>query len=149
MAFKCIPFITSVFHSFELFHTVSTLKNSFPSHIYFTMIWLLGNPTGEVLVVQSCPTLCNPIDCSLPGSSVHGIIQARILEWVSMLFSRGSSQSRDWAQASCTAGAFFTLWVTRKQISHQGSSWTPAAIPNTRLLVLQNYEYHFRSLKFP
>ena len=42
-------------------------------------------------VAQSSPTLCNPIDCSLPGSSAHGILQARILEWVAMPFSRGSS----------------------------------------------------------
>ena len=44
---------------------------------------------------QSCPTLCNPMDCSLPGPSVHGILQARILEWVAMPSSRGSSQPRD------------------------------------------------------
>ena len=48
-----------------------------------------------VLVVQSCPTLCNPMDCSWPGSSIHGILQARILEWVVMPFSRGLSQPRD------------------------------------------------------
>ena len=47
------------------------------------------------LVVQSCPTLCDPMNCSLPGSSVHGILQARILEWVAMPSFRGSSQSRD------------------------------------------------------
>ena len=45
-------------------------------------------------VTQSCPTLCNPMDCSLPGSSIHGILQARILEWSAFLFSRGSSQPR-------------------------------------------------------
>ena len=44
-----------------------------------------------VLLAQSCPILCNPTDCSLPGSSVHGILQARILEWVAIYFSRGSS----------------------------------------------------------
>ena len=48
-----------------------------------------------VLVAQSCLTLCNPIDCSPPGSSVHGILQARILEWIAMPSSRGSSQPRD------------------------------------------------------
>ena len=47
-------------------------------------------------VPQSCPTLCNPMDCRLPGSSVHGILQARIPEWVAMPSSRGSSQPRDW-----------------------------------------------------
>ena len=49
----------------------------------------------KVLVAPSCPTLCNPMDCSPPGSSVHGISQARILEWVAMSFSRGSSPPRD------------------------------------------------------
>ena len=63
---------------------------------------------SEVLVPQSCPTLCDPIDYSLPGSSVHGILQARILEWVAVPFSSGSSQPRDWTQVSCIAGGFFT-----------------------------------------
>ena len=49
-----------------------------------------------VLVAQSCLTLCNPMDCSPPGSSVHGIPEAKILEWVAISFSRGSSWSRDW-----------------------------------------------------
>ena len=49
----------------------------------------------KVFVAQSCPTLCSPMDCSLPGSSVHGIHQVRILEWVAISFSRGSSQPRD------------------------------------------------------
>ena len=48
-----------------------------------------------VLVAELCPTLCDPMDCSSPGSSVHGILQARILEWVAFPFSRGSSQPRD------------------------------------------------------
>ena len=59
------------------------------------------------LVTQSCPTLCNPKNCSLLGSSVHRILQARILEWVAMPCSRGSSQPRDWIQVSCIAGGFF------------------------------------------
>ena len=54
-----------------------------------------GPTTVCVLVSQSCPTLCNPMDCSLPGSSIHGILQARILEWIAISFSRGSSQPRD------------------------------------------------------
>ena len=58
---------------------------------------------------QSCPTLCDPMDCSPPGSSVHGILQARILEQVAMPSSRGSSQPRDQTQVSCTAGGFFTI----------------------------------------
>ena len=50
---------------------------------------------SESEVAQSCLTLCNPMDCSLPGSSTHGIFQARVLEWVAISFSRGSSQPRD------------------------------------------------------
>ena len=50
-----------------------------------------------------------PVDCSLPDSSVHGILQARILEWVAIPFSRGSSQSKDWTQDCCIAGRFFSV----------------------------------------
>ena len=64
-----------------------------------------------VLVVQSCPTLCDPMNCSLPGSSVYGILQAKILEWVATTFSRESSQPRDWTQVSHIAGRFFTIWT--------------------------------------
>ena len=60
--------------------------------IYF-IDFLLEKLAAQLL--QSCPTLCSPMGCSLPGSSVHGILQARILEWVAMPFSRGSSQPRD------------------------------------------------------
>ena len=49
----------------------------------------------EVLVTQLCPTVCDPVDYSPPGSSVHGTLQARILEWVAIAFSRGSSRPRD------------------------------------------------------
>ena len=62
----------------------------------------------KVLVTQSCLTLCDPMDCSPPGSSVYGILQARILEWVAILFSRVSSQPRDQNQVSCVADVFFT-----------------------------------------
>ena len=62
-----------------------------------------------VLVTQLCPTLCNTMDCSSPGSSIHGITQARILEWVATPFSRGSSQPRDHTQVSRTGGKFFTI----------------------------------------
>ena len=61
-------------------------------------------------------TLCDPMDCSLPGSSVHGILQARILEWVAIPFSRGSSGPRDWTWVSCIAGRFFTIWAMREAL---------------------------------
>ena len=66
------------------------------------------------LVAQSCSTLCDPLDCRLPGSSVHGILQARILEWAAVPSDRGSSQSGDQTQVSYIVGRFFTSWVTKK-----------------------------------
>ena len=79
-----------------------------------SIVWspsvLISLPCG--LVTKSCPTVCNPMD--LPGSSVHGILQARILEWVAMSFSRESPWPRDQTQVSCTAGGFFTNRATRE-----------------------------------
>ena len=62
-------------------------------------------------VAQSCLTLCDTVDCSPAGSSIHGILQARILEWVAISFSRGSSLPRDWTQISHIAGRFFSSWA--------------------------------------
>ena len=82
----------------------------------FPLNLLTVNPDCSIYcpITESCSTLCEPMDCSLPGSTTHGIFQARILEWVAIFFSRGSSQSRDWTQVSCTAGTLYPL-------SHQGS----------------------------
>ena len=86
--------------------------------------------------LQSCPTLCNPTDCSPPGSSVHETLQARILEWVAIFSSTGSSQPRDQTCGSCIAGGFFTSeplgkpiqaswhWSTRSM----ALEWLPAAL---------------------
>ena len=66
---------------------------------------------------QLCSTLWDPMDYSSPpGSSVYGIIQARILEWDAISFSRGSSWPRNWTQVSCIEGRFFTVWATRKAL---------------------------------
>ena len=65
-------------------------------------------------VTQSCPTLCDPMDCSLPGSSVHGIFQAIVLEWSAISFSRGSSWPRDRTRASRIVDRRFTIWATRE-----------------------------------
>ena len=70
-------------------------------------------------VAQSCPTLCDPMDCRLPGSSIHGIFQARVLEWVAISFSRGSSQPRDQTQVSSTGDRCFTIWATQEALSTQ------------------------------
>ena len=75
-----------------------------------------------VWVAQSCPTLCDSMERSLPGSSVRGILQARILEWVAIPFSRGSSWPRGWTWVSCIAGRFFTIWATREDPGHSVAS---------------------------
>ena len=66
------------------------------------------------IVPQLCPTLCDPMDCSLPGSSVHGIFQAIVLEWIAISFSSGTSQPRDGTQVSCIVDRCFTIWATRE-----------------------------------
>ena len=66
------------------------------------------------LVAQLCLTLCDPMDCSLPGSSVHWILHAKIMEWVAMPSSRGFSSPRNRTQVSCTAARFFTSWTPRE-----------------------------------
>ena len=68
----------------------------------------------RVVVAQSCLTLCVPMDCSLQGSSVLGIFQARVLEWVAIFFSRRSPQPRDQTQVCLIAGRCFTVWATRE-----------------------------------
>ena len=83
---------------------------------------IITDPMGIIRIIKKerrsvshlCPTLCDPMDCSLPGSSVHGISQARILQWVAIFFSRGSSQPRDQTWVSWIAGRFFTIWATRE-----------------------------------
>ena len=85
-------------------------------------------------VAQSCPTLCDPVDCRLPAFSVHGVFQARILEWVASSFSRRSSWPRDWTHVSCTTGRFFTsepsgkshrwLYICPNPHNVQSQEWT-------------------------
>ena len=107
------------------------------------------NPKGnwiETEVAQSCPTLCDPIDCSLPGSSVHEVFQAGVLDWVAISFSRGSSQSRDRTHVSCTAGRCFIHWATREAISPEYSlevlklSWSSSI-----LVILCEQPTHWKS----
>ena len=95
------------------------------------VMWWLS--TALKVKVKSRLTLCDPMDCSPPGSSVHGIIQARVLEWVAIAFSRGSSQPRDWTRVSCIADRRFTIWATRKQtIGYRGGKklqcWSPVKV---------------------
>ena len=78
------------------------------------MVFFLFGNESESEVAWLCPTLFDPMDYSLPGSSVHGIFQARVLEWVAISFSRGSSWPRDWTQVFCLTVRLFTIWATRE-----------------------------------
>ena len=81
----------------------------------FPFLWYNSSRWWWCLVAQLCPILCgphNPMDCSPPGSSVHGILQARILEWVATCFSRESSQSRGQTHVSCIGRWVLYHWVT-------------------------------------
>ena len=83
---------------------------NYPVHTKSTLT--MGSAQGKkvkMVVTQSRLTLCDPMDCSPPGSSIHGIIQASILEWVAIPFSRVSSQLRDQTWISCITGRFFTI----------------------------------------
>ena len=91
------------------------LKKYFAFLVFsYEVFRIYGYFTLTALVAQSYPTLCNPMDCSPPGSSVHEIFQAKILEWVAISFSRGSSQLRDRTRVFCIAGRFFTDWAIRE-----------------------------------
>ena len=76
----------------------------------------MWNESESVSLTQPCLTLCNPSDSSPAGFSVHGILQARILEWVAIPFSRGSSHPRDQTQVSCIVSRFFTSWAIREAL---------------------------------
>ena len=92
----------------------------------------LMNHSHIVVVIKSLSRvwLLQPMDCSLPCSSIHGFLQARILEWVAVSFSRGSSQPRNRTQVSCIAGRFFTNWAMREVQSHK--SFTAVHTQNAR-----------------
>ena len=89
-------------------------------------------------VAQSCPTLCDPMDYT-----VHGILQARIPEWVAFSFSRGSSQPRDQTQVSHSACAFFTSWATREAQEY----WSGRPMPFARDLLDPRIELGFSTLQ--
>ena len=114
------------------------LQGIFPtqvSHVagrFFT-VWATRKKKKEREVSQSCLTLCNPMDCSLPGFSIHGIFQARILEWVAISFSRRSFQPRDWTRVSRIVWRRFTVWATREFTTREVCNyWNGWPIPSPR-----------------
>ena len=102
------------------------LRFSVRSHWPWFVLW--GH--AHLLVTQSCPTICDRMDCSPPGFSVLGILQARILEWIAIPFSRGSSWPRDRNQASCIKGRFFTAQATREVPFALWISILPLSLPS-------------------
>ena len=101
------------------------------------------------LVAQPCPTLCDPMDCSLPGSSVHGVFEARILVWVAISSSGGSFRPRGWTWVSCVScipGGFFACWATGEA---QMLSLRPWQIVKISLSFLLSLLLHFFSSQLP
>ena len=118
----------------------------------------LSGQTSKVEAAQSCLALWDPMDCSLPGSSVHGILQAVIREWAVIPFSRGYSPPRDWIWVSCTAGRFFLVWapIYQKDKCTPGltaalitiaKTWKQLNCPSTDdWIKMQNYIYTYDSI---
>ena len=110
VSFCFISFQPLFLQVFSLPLLLSFLPFGFPQHCL-----MRGRSSFKVkvLIAQWCLTFCDPMDSSM-GSSVHGTLQARILEWVAISFSRGSSQPRDQTKVSCIARRFFTIWAARQ-----------------------------------
>ena len=104
-----------LFVDVSLMQNVSVNKNKDLLACFFRNPWCLKqNLVHSSEVTRLCPTFFDPVDCSLPGSSVHEILQARILKWVAISFSRGSSRPRDRTRVSCIGVRRFNLWATRE-----------------------------------
>ena len=124
LAFSMIQWILTIWSLVPL----PFLKPAWTSGIsWFMYCWSLAWRTLSIALLacaaaakslQSCPTLCDLIDGSPLGCSVPGILEARILEWVAISFSRGSSQPRNQTQVSSIAGRFFANWATREVLSN-------------------------------
>ena len=106
-----------------------------------------GKVKKWVLVAQLCLTLCNPMDCSPPGSSVHGILQARILKVRSHSLLQASSWPRDQTWVSHIAGRFFTIWATRETQKTMGATFK-SLTPSTRAKPLMNFSHLWHQLWF-
>ena len=112
------------------------LGSGWEERLFSASLWEATGPGSVlwghvyVLVIQSCPTLCDCLDCSPPCFSVHGILQARILEWIAIPFSRGSSWPRNGTPASCIKGRFFTAQATREVPFALWISILPLSLPS-------------------
>ena len=116
---------------------LSTLKNFLLKFSCFTVLLSCAVQQSEsaLLDAQSCLTLCDPMDCSPPGSSVHGIFLARILEWVAIYYARGSSRPRDRTHVSCVS-------CIVRQILYPWATWEALLVtylPKCNLLIFLLY----------
>ena len=137
------------FRGMEMFHSLIVVMGTW-LHTFVKLLELHTQKRGWILlyvnsacillvwVTQSCPTLCGPVDCNPPGSSVHGILQARILEWVAISFSRRFSLPRDWTWVSCFG---------RQILSTELSLFFPMKMTNTHSLHDIKHYYDFSILK--
>ena len=116
-------------------------------HLLISFLW--RKKTNFMIKVKvkslSCFRLWDPMACSLPSPSVHGILQARMLEWVAIPFSRGSSQPRDQTQVSLTAGGFLTLWASSSW--HRTWTWVSCSAGRFLLLSHQGSNYIITHIK--
>ena len=107
-------FITLLKYFFKFFSSLVGKQVLFVLLYFQVRFFLSLSKWKKALIAQSCWTLWDPMDCSPPGSSVYGILQARILGWNAIPFSRGCSWLRDRTQVSCIADRFFTSWATKE-----------------------------------
>ena len=154
-------------YSFSPFSTMSLVKSLYHSNPIPVSIWSLilfviflitdvnhglcladRESENESVITQSCPTLWDLMDCSPPGFSVLEILQARILEWVAIPFSKGSSLPRDRTWVSCIADRFFTVWATGWMLVDASRSYLPS-IPVSDCYCLVDFSLHQNSLRAP
>ena len=120
----------------------SSVRSPFPLNIVITS-YMFVCFSHQVISNALWPPLSPPPGLYLPGSSVHRILQARILKWVAIPFSRGSSQLRDWTRISCTAGRFFSAQPDSLALSHLGSptSYMNCPKPDCEFIISQKFSW--------
>ena len=111
--FSFVAFHIFISNFCQLDYCVSRGVPTWVYPLWVSLCFLTWFTVSFSMLGKSHVRFCDPMDCSLPGSSVYGILQARTVEWVAISFSRVSSLPRNWTQVSCMAGRFFTNWATR------------------------------------
>ena len=109
---KCDTHTHTYYSVMKKWWSIAIFNNIYGYYAKWNIRW--SEVLVEMLVAQSCPTLWDPMDCNLPGFSVHQNLQARILKWFAIPFSRGSFWSKNWTWVSCNSGRSFTNWSTIK-----------------------------------